>query len=184
MNILIAKFRDSSRELGNLRSVTICAMMLALRVVIGYFSNLTLAFSPDVKIGFTFLPVAIAAMLCGPVCGIIVGGLGDVLSFLIAPMGYYFPGWTVSGILVGMLYGLFLYKAKKPLLSIIICEITIGLFVEVALGSLWLLIQFNKAFLLMAGLRGLKTLVAIPIETVLVFFFSKILRRIPKLKFK
>ncbi len=184
MNILIAKFRDSSRELSSVRSISICAMMLALRVVIGYFSNLTLAFSPDVKIGFAFLPVAIAAMLCGPVCGMIVGGLGDVLSFLIAPMGYYFPGWTVSGLLVGLLYGIFLYKAKKLLPSIIICEVVIGLFIEVALGSLWLYIQFNKAFLLMAGMRGIKTLAALPIETVLVYFFSKVLSKIPLLKRK
>ncbi len=184
MNILLAKFRDSAKELSKIQSVSICAMMLALRVVIGYFSNLTLAISPDVKIGFAFLPVALAAMLCGPVCGMIVGGFGDLLSFLIAPMGFYFPGWTISGMLVGLLYGLFLYKSKHLLADIIICELIIGIFVEVALGSLWLLIQYQKAFLLMAGLRGLKTLVAVPIEIVLIFFFSKVLTNTPKLKLK
>ena len=184
MNILFAKFKDSAKELAKVQNMAICAMLLALRVVIGYFSNLTLAISPDIKIGFGFLPVAMAAMLCGPVAGMIVGGMGDILSFLIAPMGYYFPGWTVSGILVGLIYGIFLYKPKRLLLNIVISEVFIGILVEVALGSLWLLIQYQKAFLLMAGLRGLKTLVAIPIEAVLIYFFSKVLCKIPELKIK
>ena len=84
MNILNAKvFRDSSKELTKLQSLTICAMMLALRVVLGYFSNITLAITPDIKIGFNFLPIAITGILCGPVPAMIVGGLGDLLSFLI-----------------------------------------------------------------------------------------------------
>ncbi len=182
MNILAAKFTSSAKELSKIQSLTICALMLAIRVVLGYFSNITLGITPDIKIGFNFLPIAITAILCGPVCAMIVGGLGDLLSFLIAPMGFYFPGWTISGLLVGLLYGMFLYKSKCSLLSIIICEIVIGLFVEIALGSLWLLIQYEKAFLIMAGIRGIKTLVAVPIETAVVFFFAKVLRKVPRVK--
>lgn len=185
MSILNAKNHcDSSKELKPIQELTVCALMLALRVVLGYFSNVSLAITPDIKIGFNFLPVAITGILCGPASAMIVGGLGDVLSFLIAPMGFYFPGWTVSGTLVGLLYGIFLYKSKCSLVSIIICEVIIGVFVEITLGSLWLLLQYDKAFFIMAGVRGLKTLVATPIEIAVVFFFSKILRKIPKLKFK
>lgn len=182
MNILAAKLMGSAKELSKIQSLTICALMMAIRVVLGYFSNLTLGITPDIKIGFNFLPIAITAILCGPVCAMIVGGMGDLLSFLIAPMGFYFPGWTVSGLLVGLIYGMFLYKSKCSMLNIIICEVVIGLFIEIILGSLWLLIQYEKAFFIMAGVRGIKTLVAIPIETALVFFCAKVLRKVPKLK--
>ncbi len=179
MNALVAKFKDSTQELSKVKSVAICAMMLALRVVVGYFSNLTLTITPNAKVGFAFLPIAIASMLFGPVCGMIVGELGDILSFLLAPMGGYFFGWTLNGMLVGMLYGLFLYKAdSKLLLRLIICEILINFAVEVPLGSLWLMIQFGKAFWVMAGTRAIKCLIAVPIETVLVYFFTKVLKRI------
>lgn len=174
--------KSSSKELTKIQGLTLCAMMLALRVVLGYFANATLAITPDIKIGFGFLPVAITGILCGPVPAMIVGGMGDLLSFLIAPMGYYFPGWTVSGILVGLLYGLFLYKSDCSLVRIIICEVVIGVFIEIALGSLWLLIQYDKAFFVMAGVRGIKTLVATPIEIAIVFFFAKVLKKMPKLK--
>ncbi|MBQ4105615.1 MAG: folate family ECF transporter S component [Clostridia bacterium] len=182
MNNLVAKFTNSAKELGRVRSLTICAMMLALRVVLGYFSNISLSITPNAKVGFAFLPIALAAMLCGPVAGMIVGGLGDVISFILMPMGGYFFGWTLNGILVGMLYGLFLYKTdSRFLLKLILCEVFISFGVEVPLGSLWLLIQFDKAFWVMAGTRALKCLIAIPIETALVFAFSKLLKRIPKL---
>lgn len=178
-NSLVAKFRSSAQELSDVKGISLCAMLLALRVVVGYFANFSLAITPNAKFGFAFLPIAITGMLFGPVGAMIVGGLGDILSFMIAPMGGYFFGWTLNGILVGLLYGLFLYKAdSKILIRLIICEILINFAVEVPLGSLWLYIQQGKAFWVMAGTRAIKCLIAIPIETMLVFFFKKVLKRV------
>ena len=170
---LVQKFTKSAQSLKNPQTLAICGLLLALRIVIGYFSNLTLAISPDIKIGFSFLPVAIAGMLCGPVASGLIGALGDIFCFLLAPMGAYFPGWTINGLLVGLLYGMFLYESKRFIPSLIICEIISGLFVEIALGSLWLYIQFSKAFWITAGARGIKTLVAIPIEIAVIILFEK-----------
>ncbi len=186
MNVILRKFSCSAKELGNVKNLTVCALMLALRIVLGYFANVSLSFLPNAKIGFSFLPIAIAAFLCGPVAGMIVGGLGDFLSWVIMPMGGYFFGWTLSGILVGMLYGLFLYQNKnRLLLKLIICEVVICLFVEVLLGSLWLQIQFEKAFWVMTGIRSIDALISLPIETILIFLFTKhVLPKIPILKLK
>ncbi len=185
MNKLFGKFSRSAQELTNIRSISVCAMMLALRVVLGYFSNISLSITPNAKVGFAFLPIALAAMLCGPVAGMIVGGLGDVISFILMPMGGYFFGWTLNGILVGMLYGIFLYENKdKFLLKLILCEFLINFAVEVPLGSLWLMIQYSKAFWIMAGTRALKCIIALPIEVLLVYFFEKVTRRIPHLRKK
>ncbi len=179
MKTITSKFTLSAQLLKKPQNLAVCGMLLALRILIGYFSNLTLAITPDIKIGFSFLPVAIAAILCGPVASAAIGALGDVFCFLLAPMGAYFPGWTVNGMLVGLLYGLFLFNSKKFTLSLIICEIASGLFVEIALGSLWLYIQFSKAFWITAGVRGIKTLIAIPIEIGLILLFNKtVLRRL------
>lgn len=167
------KFSKSAQMLKNPQSLAVCGMLLALRIVIGYFSNLTLAISPDIKIGFSFLPVAIAGILCGPVASGIIGALGDLFCFLLAPMGAYFPGWTINGLLVGLLYGIFLFESKKFIPSLVICEIMSGLFVEIVLGSLWLYIQYSKAFWITAGARGIKTLIAIPIEIALIILFEK-----------
>lgn len=57
---LAQKFMKSAQMLKSPQNLAVCGMLLALRIVIGYFSNLTLAVSPDIKIGFSFLPIAIA----------------------------------------------------------------------------------------------------------------------------
>lgn len=184
MNVL-RKFSHSAKEINTLRCLTGCALMLALRVVLGYFSNISLSITPNAKVGFAFLPIAIVAMLYGPVWGFVIGALGDLLSFLIMPMGGYFFGWTLSAGLVGLIYGLFLYENKdRFLLKLIICEILIMLTVEIPLGSLWLMIQYGKAFWVMAGTRTIKSLFALPIETLLILFFGKVMEKIPLLKYK
>lgn len=173
VNIIGEKFYKSAQMLKKPQTLAVCGMLLALRIVIGYFSNLTLAISPDIKIGFSFLPVAIAGILCGPVASALIGALGDVFCFLLAPMGAYFPGWTLNGLLVGLLYGIFLFESKHFTMSLVICEVVAGVFVEITLGSLWLYIQFSKAFWITAGARGIKTLIAIPIEIAVIILFEK-----------
>lgn len=173
MNLISEKFVKSAQMLKNPQNLAVCGMLLALRILLGYFSNLTLAITPDIKIGLTFLPIAIAGILCGPIAAGAIGALGDLICFLLVPMGAYFPGWTINGLLVGLLYGIFLFECKKFIPSLVICELVSGIFVEIALGSLWLYIQYSKAFWVTAGIRGLKTIVAIPIEIALIILFEK-----------
>lgn len=173
MNLISEKFVKSAQMLKNPQNLAVCGMLLALRILLGYFSNLTLAITPDIKIGLTFLPIAIAGILCGPIAAGAIGALGDLICFLLVPMGAYFPGWTINGLLVGLLYGIFLFECKKFIPSLVICELVSGIFVEIALGSLWLYIQYSKAFWVTAGIRGLKTIVAIPIEIGLIILFEK-----------
>lgn len=183
MNISLSeKFVKSAKLLKKPQNVAICGMLLALRILLGYFSNLTLAITPDIKIGLSFLPIAVAGILCGPIAAGAIGALGDLICFLLAPMGAYFPGWTVNGLIVGLLYGVFLYESKRFIPSLVICEVVSGIFVEIALGSLWLYIQYSKAFWITAGVRGMKTLVAIPIEIALIILFEKtVIRKLDKL---
>lgn len=172
-NSISEKFVKSARLLKSPQNLAMCGMLLSLRILIGYFSNLTLAVTPDIKIGFTFLPIAITGILFGPTSAGILGALGDIISFLIIPMGTYFPGWTISGMLIGILYGIFLYEQPKLIVRLIICELTVGIFVEILLGSFWLYLQFSKGFWITAAVRSLKTLIAIPIEIVLIAVFDK-----------
>ena len=82
-------FRESSKNLSKIAPLCVCSMMLALRIVLGMFTNFTLSFAPFVKIGFSFLPIVIVAYLYGPVCAAIVSGAGDILSIILAnPTGF------------------------------------------------------------------------------------------------
>lgn len=173
---VLSRIQLSARELSVPSSLAICGMLLALRVVLGYFANFTQVFILSVKIGFNFLPIAIAALLFGPVAACIVGGAGDMLSFFLNPQGgAYFPGWTISGIIAGFIYGLFLYKKRVHPVRIVLCLITTGIFVELLLGTVWLYLQYSFPFAETLLTRSLTLLIKTPVEiAVLILVFGAI----------
>ena len=73
------------------RTLVTMALLIALEVVLTRFLSINL---PIVRIGFGFLPVAIAAILFGPLWAGIGYAVGDLIGMLIWPTGAYFrlPG--------------------------------------------------------------------------------------------
>lgn len=121
---ILKKFANSSKELTHVQTLAICAMMLALRVILGMFTNFTLAIMPFVKIGFSFIPIIITAYLYGPVCAAIVSGAGDVLSLILAnPTAFSLnPALTACYIWEGVIYGVILYQSEMNLKEIILAK--------------------------------------------------------------
>ena len=115
------------------------AMLLALRIVLGFFANSTLPFfGNNVKLSAAFLPIAVTGVMFGPIPAAIVGALGDILSFIIAPTGAYFPGFTINGFITGFIYGMFLYKNNVTPLRVVLAWFTNMLCVETFLTAFWL----------------------------------------------
>ncbi len=135
-----SKIVNSIKELSSVYSLTALGMLLALRVIVGIFANTTLpVFGNMLKISINFLPIAVAAALCGSIGAAIVGGLGDIIAFFIQPTGgAYFPGFTLNGILTGLILGLFLYKNNVSLKTVLISWSINAVFIEVLLSGYWL----------------------------------------------
>ena len=135
---LFERFKNSSKELSNVQALAVCAMMLALRVILGIFSNFTLAVMPYVKIGFSFIPVVITAYLFGPVCAGIVSGAGDILSIIISnPTAFSLnPLLTLFYIWEGVIYGAVLYKHSLELKRIIIAKAAVLLLCTLPLNTI------------------------------------------------
>lgn len=140
-------FVNSAKELKRIYPLAAIAMLLALRVVLGMFANATLPmFGNTVKISGSFLPIAIAGAMFGPVPAALVGALGDVISFMIAPMGSYIPGFTISGALTGLIYGFVLYKDNVTIPRTIIAWLINALTVETFLAAFWFYIFYNPGY--------------------------------------
>ena len=140
----VKALKNSFFELKNLRSLVILAMLLALRVVLGIFANTTLAlFGNAVKISGAFLPIALGGALFGPIPALLIGALGDIISFLIMPTGAYFPGFTISGALTGLIYGFFLYKYPLTLPRVSLAWVVNTLVVETFLAAYWLFLLYS-----------------------------------------
>ena len=96
-------------KMRNSRILTASAMLLAIAVILGFFK---IPVNQFMELRFAFLPIACTGMLFGPFVGGVVGALSDILGYLVKPTGPYFPGFTVTQILSGVMYGLVLYKKE------------------------------------------------------------------------
>ncbi|MCT4597025.1 MAG: folate family ECF transporter S component [Vallitalea sp.] len=66
------------------------------------------------RISFGMIPVYIASFLFGPLMGGLVGMISDLIGFMLNPMGgAYFPGFTLSAILIGIIPGLLMKLVKR-----------------------------------------------------------------------
>ena len=111
------------------------ALLIAINVVLARFFGIQ---TPIVQINFSFIPVVLAALLYGPLPAALVGAVGDVLGAVLFPAGAYFPGFTLTSALGGLIYGLFLYKKPAALWRSVSAVLVITVFLNMGLNTLWL----------------------------------------------
>ena len=182
-SVLVAKlnggvfymFKSSAKALKSLPTMATAAMMVALFVVL-YTVKIPLAL--ESRVSLTFIPVAVSAYLLGPVPAMIVGGIGDILGCMLFPSGPYFPGFTISAMLSGLIYGVFFYRhTDKIKLRIILAKLVIILFVNIGLNTLWLSIMYHKAFMFYLAARAAKNIIVFPFQVIVMMIVVDILNR-------
>ena len=124
------------------RLIIYIGLLTAAEIVLNRFLSVN---AWNLKIGFNFVPIAIAAILFGPLWGGVVAALGDFLGALLFPIGPYFPGFTLTAFLMGMMLGLFLFKKRGILRTIIPVAIN-QLILGLLLNSLWISILYGRVF--------------------------------------
>lgn len=167
-------FKDSFHELKEVRTLATAAMLLAIAVVLGFY---TVQLTESLKVGFSYLPNELAGMMFGPVVGSIVGGTADILKFLVNPTGPYFPGFTISGICGGFIYGCVLYKKPLQLWRIILANGLVTFLVNLLLNTYWVSLLYGNAYMVLLPARIMKQLLMLPIEVVIFYFVAKVLAR-------
>ena len=125
-----------------LRRMTTLALLTAVEIVLSRFLSIN---AWNIKIGFSFVPIAAAAMLFGPVDAGIVAALGDLIGALLFPIGTYFPGFTLTAFLTGCVFGLFLH-AKRGWPRYIAATAINQLVLSLLLNTLWLSILYGSPY--------------------------------------
>lgn len=97
------------RNQGVVFKMTLLGLSLALFIVLNY-ASFNLQF---VKFSLKGLPVIFVSVVFGPLSGMLVGGLGELINQLVSPYGITAttPLWIVPWILQGLIVGL-LFKQK------------------------------------------------------------------------
>jgi ECF transporter S component (folate family) len=179
------KIVNSAKELTNIYSLSALGMLLALRIILGIFANSTMAmFGNTIKISLNFLPIAVAAVMFGPVSAGLVGALGDVLSFFLNSAGTtYFPGFTINGFITGMIFGILLYKNNAKIQNVLIAWFINTVLVEVAMSGYWLYFIYgagtNNSFLFYLWTRIISEAIKAVPTILLMYTFGKVCAKIP-----
>jgi ECF transporter S component (folate family) len=134
--------------------------------------------TPIIRIGFGFLPNVIASIMFGPLLGGIAAATGDILGMLIFPKGAYFPGFTLTAFLGGVIYGLVLHNKKSSIKTSLLAVSIITIFINLGLNTLWLHIITGKAALAILIPRIIKSSIEFPVKISLIYSLWKLLEKI------
>ena len=157
------------------KKLTVMALLIALEIILSRFLSLS---AWNTKIGFSFVPVVIAAILLGPVYAGIVGALADFVGAILFPIGAYFPGFTLTAFFMGLVYGLFLYK--KQSLPRILGAVAVNQFVlSLVVNTYWISVLYGSPYGPLLVTRLVQTGILTVVQVIVI---EVIVKALPRLK--
>lgn len=164
--------------------------LIALQVVLG---NLVQIAMLTKQMNFGFLPIAVGGYLFGPIGGLLVAALGDVIGTLLFGTGAYFPGFTVTAALVGAVYGWILFpkyhrwingccksRTGGLLIRAAIASVAVAI-IYILLNSYWLTFFIGKGYWAILVGRLPFYLIEVPIFTALITVCCSQMKRLPRM---
>lgn len=154
------------------KKLVLASLLLAILIVVERLVSVQTQF---LRVSFAYVPIMLCAILLGPAWSGGIAALGDVIGALLFPKGAFFPGFTLSALLTGLIHGFFLYNTKNNrqfLFRIIISTLTVLVFIHIGLTSLWLVIMYKKAFIAFASTRVVAAAILLPVEAGTMFLLK------------
>jgi len=151
------------------------AVLIALNVVLSRFLSIN---AWNIKIGFTFVTIFVAGYFYGPAFSATVAVIADIIGALLFPSGAFFPGFTLTALLTGLLFGFMLHKKQTPvriLITVLADQLILGLLVN----TYWIAILYGTTFGAAVMTRIVQCLIMIPVELVTI---SLLMKKLPAVR--
>jgi len=165
----------SSKELKSVRNLAIASFLITIKLIVDLF---TIQLNQALHLSFEFLPFASLSMLFGPVVGAMSGGVSDIINYIMNPKGAFFPGFTISEMVSGIIYGIAFYKKEISVKRCIVAQIAVVVIVDILMNTFWLSLLYGKGFFVSLPIRVVKNLVMLPINTAMMYFILKLVYRV------
>lgn len=163
------------------QKITTIALLIAVEILLSRFLSIA---TPIVKIGFSFLPIAMIAIRYGPLAAGAGYAAADFIGALLFPIGAYFPGFTVTCLVCGLAYGLILYRPGREAGWVrIFFAAAAVLLLQLVLDTLWLAVITGKGYLALLPARITKVLVMLPVQVLSIGLVQRrffLVRRVEK----
>lgn len=165
---------DFSQKIKNPKVLVVCAMLIAINVVLELFAQDVTAF---IRLSFSFVTLPVAAMAFGPVVACFVGMLQDIIGLIVRPTGAWLFVLTMNAGIAGMIAGLLLYKKEVSLLRVLISELLIVLIVNILLNSVGLAPTIGSGLAGILPSRIIKNILLLPLQVAVVYGILKIIKK-------
>ena len=156
------------------KQTAICGILVACEIVLSRFCSIN---AWNIKIGFNFIPIAVAAILFGAFPAGIVAAMGDFLGAVLFPIGPYFLGFTVTAFAIGIMLGLLLHQ-RQDWKHIIFAVVLNQLLLSLLLNSLWISILYSAPFRPLLVTRSVQVIILTPIQIFGIYAASKLICRV------
>lgn len=156
-----------SKKQTRLFKVILTAILIALNLVLERLVPSYKIWSQDISFGF--VAVAFAAAFLGTPYAAAVAGIGDILGSLLFPFGAYFPGFTLTNCVYGIILGEFLYK-NATVIKTIICVLLNKIVCTLIFNTLWVSIVYRggvDAFFVVFATRFTGAAISTAIELII-----------------
>jgi ECF transporter S component (folate family) len=186
------------------KKLVISSLLIALAVVL---TRILAINTMIVKVGFGFIPIVIAAIYLGPLYAAIICALEDVIGTSLIVLAPLNPLITITAFLTGLAYGVFLYPSSHVCIGIkkfgrnvarifhvkehnldsvsnfILAFITgtvVSILFSLVANTLIIHYYFGFSYAVLIPTRLIKTIILIPLHTVMIPLISE--KLIPQLK--
>ena len=133
----------SEKKMSRTHQLVVMAMLVAIQVILSRVLSINLW---NLKIGFAFVPIAIAGILLGPVGAGLTGTVADLIGATLLPSGTFFPGFTLTAFITAFGYGFFLHK-KQGMTNILGAVLFSEIIGTLLLNTKWLSILYGTPFM-------------------------------------
>lgn len=160
----------------NVKSSSLLAVLIAIEIVLSRFLSIH---TWNVKISFSFIPIVLAAMLFGALEAGMVAAIGDILGAFMFPVGPYFPGFTVTAFITGVLFAMFL-KKRQSIVNICMSVLAVQVVGSLIMNTYFIAILYGTPFRVLLATRVYQTVVMTIVQIVTIWIVSSNL--LPALK--
>ena len=150
------------------KSVSAVGILVAMEIILARFSIHTW----NLKIGFSFVPIVVAAIFYGPIAGGLVGAIGDVISAVLFPVGAYFPGFTLTAFLTGAVFGWF-FRKNVSVLNVVFSVLIVQGVISQVLNTYWISFLYGSPYMPLFMTRLYQTAAKCVIQIAVILILDK-----------
>jgi len=95
---------EQKQRIFTVQNLSLMAVLVAMQVILSRFAGIQI--NEGLRVSFESIPILLAGLWMGPVSGMIVAAVADILGTLLSGYGVYFPLLTIGPMLLAAIAGL------------------------------------------------------------------------------